>query len=179
MTRTVQAAALRGALLLLVALLVGCDHATKLAAKAALEGATPLSIIPGLLDFEYAENRDTAFSLSRGWAHPAKAWLLLGLALLVLAAVLAVWWRRTAPPRHARRGLHLRKARPLEHAAFALIVGGAIGNVVDRAGHGYVVDFIHVHRWPVFNIADIAITLGALLIGWTAVRQRTAQAAER
>jgi signal peptidase II len=154
--------ALRGILLLLVVALVGCDHATKNAAKAALEGVKPLALIPGLLDLEYTENRDTAFSLLRGvsgLAHPAKEWLLILGSSLALAALAVTWWKRR------------RRASLLEHAAFVAILGGAIGNVADRVARGYVVDFIHVHRWPVFNVADIAISVGVGLAGIAMLRK--------
>ena len=69
----------------------------------------------------------------------------------------------------------------LEQAAFGLIVGGAVGNVIDRARDGLVTDFLDLHlhgwHWPTFNVADIAITCGAALLLWTAIRpQRAAQA---
>ncbi|MBF0531469.1 MAG: signal peptidase II [Candidatus Omnitrophica bacterium] len=50
--------------------------------------------------------------------------------------------------------------------AFSLIVGGAIGNLIDRMSYGYVIDFIDLRVWPVFNIADSAITIGAMIIGF-------------
>jgi signal peptidase II len=52
-----------------------------------------------------------------------------------------------------------------------MVVGGAIGNVADRLLRGYVVDFIHLHRWPVFNVADIAVTVGAILLGVAMTRR--------
>jgi signal peptidase II len=62
--------------------------------------------------------------------------------------------------------------------ALALIVGGALGNVIDRVAHGYVIDFIHVHwgasYFPAFNIADSAITIGAALLILDAFRERHA-----
>jgi signal peptidase II len=140
-------------LLLLVLLLgmVGCDHATKISAKAALEGHAPLTLVTGLLDLRYAENRDTAFSLSHAVHLANKESLLAALATLGLAGIAAGWWRR-------------RKGSLPEQAGFALIVAGAIGNIVDRIARGYVVDFIHVAHWPVFNVADAAICVGAGLI---------------
>jgi signal peptidase II len=68
---------------------------------------------------------------------------------LAAIAVLAVRRRRAAePPSRA------------EQVGVALVVGGALGNLVDRVVRGYVVDFIHVHGWPVFNVADIAVAVG-------------------
>jgi signal peptidase II len=63
-------------------------------------------------------------------------------------------------------------ATSIEHLAFGLIAAGAIGNVIDRAARGYVVDFIHVTHWPVFNVADVAIVLGIAMHAGLALRRR-------
>jgi signal peptidase II len=69
---------------------------------------------------------------------------------LSIAFVLALWWSR-------------RTASWLEQCAYALLVAGGLGNILDRANRGFVVDFIHLRSWPVFNVADIAITIGMVL----------------
>jgi signal peptidase II len=138
-------------LILFTLALVGCDHATKAVAQAALERRAPLSIVPGLLDLRYAENRDMAFSLLRGIQSPAKVAVLFVCSMIVLGVILVCWWAS-------------RRASATEQAGYALIVAGAIGNALDRAFRGYVVDFIHLHRWPVFNVADIAIVAGGILL---------------
>ncbi|WP_437752233.1 signal peptidase II [Sorangium sp. So ce1389] len=139
-------------LILFTMALVGCDHVTKAVAQATLEQRAPLSIVPGVLDLRYAENRDMAFSLLRGMHSPAKVAILFACSMIVLGAVILCWW-------------HSRRASAAEQAAYALIVAGAIGNAIDRAVRGYVIDFIHLHRWPVFNVADIAIVAGGVLLG--------------
>lgn len=151
----------RGALVALpLVLLVGCDHGTKLLAKTALEpDARRLTLVPGLLDLRYAENRDTAFSLLRRLHLQPSMALLSVSALLTLALIASLWWTR----RHAPRS---------EQAAYALLVGGALGNIIDRLVRGYVVDFIHLHYWPVFNVADIAIVAGALLLLFLRLRSQ-------
>lgn len=138
-------------LMLFTLAMVGCDHATKAVAQAALprRGAVPL--VPGVLDLHYAENRDTAFSLTRLLHFPGKGTLLVALSLIGLGVVLVAWWRR-------------RRASTAEQTAYALIVAGALGNAIDRAGRGYVIDFIEIHRWPIFNVADIAVAAGAILL---------------
>jgi signal peptidase II len=103
--------------------------------------------IPGMLRFQYAENRGVAFSLLAD--HPE---IITGVALL-LSIVLFIWAVFfLAPEERATR------------LALGLIFGGAIGNLVDRFQHGFVVDFIVAHWgqyiWPTFNIADAAICLG-------------------
>jgi signal peptidase II len=93
-----------------------------------------------------------------GWQR----WFFIGLGL-VISVVLVVWiWRLPRGPRRL----------PI---ALALILGGALGNVIDRLYHGFVVDFIHAHwgsaYFPAFNIADSAITIGALLMLIDAFRE--------
>ena len=72
--------------------------------------------------------------------------------------------KRSFPPRAAAI------SRPLG-VGVACELGGALGNVIDRALRGQVIDFIDLHVWPVFNIADAAIVLGAVLIGYVLVRE--------
>ena len=142
------------ALLACISGLVGCDHATKAAAEWTLRDRPPVSVIPGVVDLSYAENRDVAFdALSRFSLH-VPSLLLAVFALATTAAVLAVSARR-------------RDRSGWEHAGFTLIVAGALGNALDRLAHGHVVDFIHVHFWPVFNVADILVVAGVafLLVG--------------
>ncbi|HEY2511073.1 MAG TPA: signal peptidase II [Polyangiaceae bacterium] len=144
----------RASRFLLLALLlgmVGCDHATKVGAKAALEGKAPLDLVRGVLDLRYAENRDTAFSLTNGLHWAGKETLLAALASAALVGIGAMWWRR-------------RRAPLAEQAGFALCIAGAVGNIADRIARGYVVDFIHLAHWPVFNVADAAVCVGAGLL---------------
>jgi signal peptidase II len=145
-------------LMLFTLALVGCDHATKAVAEATLSHRGPLSILPGLLDLRYAQNRDTAFSLLRELHFPGKAALLVAFSMVAIGAVIVAWWRK-------------RGGSSAEQAAYALIVAGAVGNVIDRVGRGYVVDFIEVHRWPVFNVADVAIVAGVTLLAIVALRR--------
>jgi signal peptidase II len=139
------------ALLLCVACLVGCDHATKLAAETALRDHAPMHVWPGVMDLAYTENHGVAFSaLERLSLHPP-AWALFALAFVATSALMALWFRR-------------RRAAWPEHAGFALVVAGALGNALDRVARGHVVDFIHVRFWPVFNVADILVVAGGMLL---------------
>jgi len=138
-------------LLACVMALVGCDHATKLAAATALREHGPVVVVPGVVDLAYTENHDVAFDgLSRLSLHAPAAWLA-AFALCITAAVLVAWVRRR------------RAAWPV-HVGFACIVAGALGNALDRATRGHVVDFIHVHFWPVFNVADILVVAGIAIL---------------
>jgi signal peptidase II len=152
----------RWTLIFATTLLVGCDHATKVVAKDALGLGRVVTLVTGWLDLRYAENFDTAFSLTRGWSGSEKGAILSFLAVSTIGVLLLVAWQR----RH--------QSSAQEHAGFALVLAGAIGNAVDRARRGYVIDFIHVHHWPVFNLADVLVVVGGamLAIAWLPGRSR-------
>jgi signal peptidase II len=133
-------------------LLVGCDHATKFAAKSRLEGAPPRELVRGVLDLHYVENRDVAFNLLRWLPEKIRGPALLVVGALGVLAIAALLLRR-------------RPQRPLVRVALLAVLAGAIGNYADRLFRGYVVDFVHVHHWPVFNVADAYVTAGAALLG--------------
>lgn len=133
--------------------LVGCDHATKAFAKAELDGGGVRELVRGGLDFRYVENTDIAFNLLR-WVPEdirAPALLILG-AIAVLTLGFLLLYGRTEPRTY--------------RLALTLVTAGAIGNYIDRLARGYVVDFVHVHHWPVFNVADVYITAGYVLLAW-------------
>lgn len=131
-------------------LLVGCDQGTKLAALGGLNRKRGLTLFPGVLDLRYTENHDTAFSMLRTVNFEGKMLFLTVGSTISIAFVLALWWSRRA-------------ASMLEQCAYAMLVAGGIGNILDRANRGFVVDFIHLRSWPVFNVADVAITIGLIL----------------
>jgi len=137
-------------------LVVVLDQASKHYADRVLDYHQPVTVIPGLFEWYLSYNTGAAFSFlasAGGWQR----WFLLALAL-VISAVLIGWMRKLGPD------------EKLTATGLALILGGAIGNVIDRALLGHVIDFIQVwlgsYPWPAFNLADSFITLGAaLLIG--------------
>jgi signal peptidase II len=154
------------ALLACVTLLVGCDHATKLAAEATLRDHPPVPLVRGFVDLAYTENHGVAFSaLERLSLHPP-AWALFAMAVVATAALLVFWVRR-------------RRASWPEHAGFALVVAGAVGNALDRVARGHVVDFIHVRFWPVFNVADILVVAGGLLLLFVRARRQPGMTSRR
>jgi signal peptidase II len=139
------------ALAVLVGGLVGCDHATKRLATTQLAGREAVTIVDGALSLRYVENRDSAFGLLRRLAPATRRPLLVGASLLATGLIVALWWQR-------------RRAGWLAHLAFALVLAGGVGNLVDRAFKGYVVDFVHVQHWPVFNAADAYLVVGIGLL---------------
>jgi len=141
--------------LLLSALVIVLDQLSKWWALHALQPAgAPHPVIPGLLNWTLVYNTGAAFSFLT-WASGWQRWLFVALAL-VISAVLVAWLARTA-----RR--EWRTALPL-----ALIVGGALGNLIDRLHAAQVTDFIDVYyrhwHYPVFNLADCGITVGAVML---------------
>jgi signal peptidase II len=141
--------------LLLSVLWIAIDQLTKWWALAALQPAgTPHPVIPGFLNWTLAYNPGAAFSFlaqSSGWQR----WFFVLLAVVITGA-LVVWLARTA--RH-----EWRTALPL-----ALVVGGALGNLIDRLHASQVTDFIQVYYrdwyYPTFNVADCGISVGAVLL---------------
>ena len=138
------------------ALVIALDQLTKAIVLAALQPYMPHPVIPGFLNWTLAFNTGAAFSFladQPGWQR----WLFSGLAIAV-SAVLARWLAHT-PRRDWRTALPL-----------ALVIGGALGNLIDRVRYGHVTDFIQVYyqQWafPSFNIADSAISIGAVLLVW-------------
>lgn len=138
----------------LTVLMVILDQITKLWVAAEFELYESRVIIDGLFNFTYVHNYGAAFSFlsdGGGWQR----WFFTVIAVAI-SAVLLIWLRRN-PVSFWRQNL-----------SFALILSGAIGNVADRMMYGYVIDFLDVHyqgwHWPAFNIADMAITIGAALM---------------
>ena len=100
------------------------------------------------IGFQYVENRGAAFGTFLGYGA-----LISAVALLVMGAAIIFYVR-------------IRRPSAWLMVAVGLLVGGALGNVVDRVSAGYVVDFIAVGPWPRFNVADSAVTIGVLLLAW-------------
>lgn len=139
--------------LVLTALVILADQLTKIWAQSSLTLYNPHELL-GVFNLTLAYNHGAAFSFLAG-AGGWQRWFLAALAL-VASIVMLVWLYRLKPQ------------EKLQAAALALILGGALGNLVDRLQHGYVIDFLDFHwktsHFPAFNLADSAITLGAILI---------------
>ncbi len=142
---------LRWLWLALVVVLV--DQGSKVLASAMLTYGEPLPVMP-LFNLTLLHNTGAAFSFLAG-ASGWQRWVFVALAMVV--SVVLIRWLAT-----------LSRHETWLAVAIALILGGALGNVYDRVVHGYVVDFIHVywgdHHFPAFNLADSAITSGAVMM---------------
>ncbi len=130
------------------------DQTTKAWAVSRLRFGEDISVIPGFLNFAYAQNTGVAFSMLDDHGDVGR-WGLSAVAVFAGVLVLYFFWRT---PRSDDRVL----------GALALLLAGIIGNVTDRIRLGFVVDFIDVQfdswHYPTFNVADMAIVIGAGLL---------------
>ena len=136
---------------LIAALIVIVDQAVKAWVRHALPLGTSLALWPGVFQITYTQNRGMAFSLLEG------ATLFLAAAALIVSGVIIAAQRRAGNRMPLVYGL-----------ALALPLGGAIGNLIDRVWLRYVTDLFDFRliNFPVFNVADSAITIGIALLAW-------------
>lgn len=139
-------------LIWLAAAVVLLDQLTKsLVVRSMTEGQS-ISVIPDVFHLTYILNPGAAFGM---FAYSRTFFICVAVFVLVI-----VWWFRKeilAEPMCVRIGA-------------ALFVGGAVGNLIDRAKNGMVVDFFDFRIWPIFNVADIAICLGVGLLIWNLIQ---------
>jgi signal peptidase II len=138
-----------------MAVVVALDQVTKAIVRQLLPLGESRSLIPDFLDLTHVHNTGAAFGLLNAVEFPYKSLVMIGIAAVALVAI-AVY--------ATQLGFHERIAR----FGLALILAGAFGNLIDRAVFGFVVDFVDVywrttHFWA-FNVADSAITIGAILV---------------
>lgn len=147
-------------LLLALAVLV-LDQWTKRWVEVRLPRHFTMEIVPGFLNLTHVRNTGVAFGLFAEHGSTAGPWLLALLGVVALVVV-GLYFVRTSG--HDRLLL----------TALALVLGGAVGNLVDRVASGAVTDFIDVyvgvHHWPSFNVADSAISIGIVLMALDALR---------
>jgi signal peptidase II len=131
------------------------DRWTKRLVAARIPMFTHIQIIPGFFRLTHTENTGAAFSLFADSPSHWKTGLLIGFSVIAMVIVSVLLWRQ-------------RSALTITGIALSLILGGAVGNRWDRVASGRVVDFLLVYvkqyQWPVFNLADSAIVIGAGLL---------------
>ena len=132
------------------------DQVTKAVVSTSLKMYEIRPVIPGFLNLTRVHNTGAAFGLLAGQASPVRTFFFLTVSFLAMGVVL--WMLLRLPP-----------DQKVELVALSLIFGGALGNVIDRARLGEVIDFIDVYyrslpHWPAFNVADSAITVGVILL---------------
>ncbi len=124
------------------------DQATKILAKANLENQTQVNIIPKVLGFAYVENKGAAFGIFQDhrWVFMLFSTFAIGIMIFLL--------------------FRIKNKHPLFTLSISMLIGGGIGNMIDRIIRGYVVDFIKFLfvKFAVFNVADCFVTVGAVLL---------------
>jgi signal peptidase II len=146
------------------------DQATKewITFRMALHSSVP--VVPGLINLTLVTNTGALFGMFRDIADPCRTIMFLAVPVVAITLILYFQYRTSARETMTQSGL-------------ALILGGAVGNLVDRLRFGHVVDFVDVfvgeYHWPAFNVADSAICVGVSLLFIDLLRQsRRSQTAE-
>jgi len=127
------------------AIVVGLDQLSKAVIRRLLAPGQSLPVWPQIFHLSYVQNSGAAFGLLRG-----QTWILITFTVVVVGAI--TFYAGHLQP-HGLLGW-----------ALSLVLGGAVGNLIDRLRLGYVVDFFDFRIWPVFNVADIAIVVGVGII---------------
>jgi signal peptidase II len=138
-------------LAIIIAAIFALDQLSKFAANKFFILNQPLGVIKGVFYLTLVHNRGAAFGLLQECT-----WFFIATAAVAVICIV----------------FKLRKEKPpgLNNFALGLILAGALGNLTDRLVFGYVIDFLDFRVWPVFNLADSAITVGAVLLGWSILR---------
>jgi signal peptidase II len=132
---------------ILILAVIILDQVSKFFIQTNMNLNSSIPLIDGFFSITYIHNTGAAFSVLQG-----KTIFLISIQMLVILIIFVyVIYKRSL--------LHWTLK-----ASLALIVGGGIGNLIDRICNGYVVDFIHFHFWPIFNIADISVCIGCGLL---------------
>lgn len=156
--------------ILMVLAILGLDRWTKWLIHTQLLLNQTILIIDGFFNITYVRNTGVAFGILDPVSLPLKSTVLAVLTLAAITGVLIYSWRTPI-------------SQTLLHVALSLILAGALGNLYDRINYGYVIDFIEVYfrdyRWPSFNVADSAITVGVGLLLLQVFRKDTHDSPDR
>src|SRR5438067_4412306 len=149
---------------LIALIVILADRWTKHVVAVKIAMYSHIQIIPGFFRITHTENTGAAFSLFADSPSHWKTALLIGFSVIAMIVVIGLLWKQ-------KRGM------TLTGIALSLILGGAVGNLWDRVASGRVVDFllfyVKQYQWPVFNLADSAIVVGALLLVIEILFQKT------
>ena len=148
MTSRTAGSGVRAFILLCAAVLL--DQVTKWLAYTRLRSVWSVPLIPGILELQYLENRGAAFGMLRN-----RQWIFILFALVIMAG--CVWYGSRLP--------HTRRFTPLR-LCLVFLSAGALGNMIDRIAHKFVIDFIYfkIINFPIFNVADIYVTVSVTLL---------------
>lgn len=146
-----------------VGIVVALDQVSKYVVSRSIPLDTGFAVIPGFFNVVYVRNAGGAFSLFAGAGHPWSAYVLAAISLAVVGAIAYAFGK-------TRRG------DTWTRVAYICVAGGAVGNLVDRIRFGRVTDFLDFHagslHWPVFNVADAAISTGAVMLLISLLRKK-------
>jgi len=155
-------------LFILPLLIVVLDQVTKLLVIRRLPLYEDVPLISGLLSLQHVRNSGAVFGIFSGTDIPGKPYVFALLSTIALAAL--TYYARTIP-----------REERLPRFALSLVIGGAIGNLIDRVRFGYVIDFVKMywenHVWPNYNVADSAISVGLVLLVFDSFRPRDRETA--
>lgn len=137
--------------IMVIALTVIADQASKLLVIRFLDKSHPFDIIPGVFRFSYVENRGAAFGML-----DEHRWVFMIVSVVAIVAIFIYLWKFAPKSKFLTVGL-------------SLVIGGGIGNMIDRVAYGYVVDFLDFCAFPtlwrwVFNVADACVCVGAAIV---------------
>lgn len=159
----------KGGFLLAAAGVLVLDQWSKWVVEAHLPEHASQVVVPGFLDFTHVRNTGVAFGLLAGAGHVVPALALAGVGLVALLVVATYFWRTPV-------------SEPTLLWALSLVLGGAVGNLLDRFASGAVTDFVDfslgTHHWPAFNVADGAITIGLLVLAYSMLSSPRAEPAD-
>lgn len=143
------------------------DRGSKLWIQANVGPLDTIPIIPDVFNIVYARNRGAAFGMMSSAPEWARVSVLIGLSMAILGFICWMLWQATREGQLGSRS---------QRWALSLVLGGAIGNLHDRILEGSVTDFIQVffgaYEYPSFNVADSAIFVGAVLMGYELIFQK-------
>ena len=149
---------------ILIFAILGLDRWTKWLIHSRLLLNQTIPIIDGFFNITYVRNTGVAFGILDAASLPLKSTALAILTIAAIAGVIVYSWRTPVNQK-------------LLQVALSLILAGALGNLYDRINYGYVIDFIEVYfrnyRWPSFNVADSAITVGVAFLALEIFRKDT------
>ena len=141
----------------IVTIILSLDQITKFLASQKIAYNQSLPVIKGVFHLTLVHNRGAAFGILRNQVP-----IFIAASVFAIILILA--------------NLRNHKHGKLYSISLSLILAGALGNFIDRVFFGYVIDFLDFRIWPVFNLADSAITVGAVILGWSVLRERKVKA---
>jgi signal peptidase II len=143
----------------LAGLVLVLDRITKLVIERRVSALDTFTVIPDIFDIVHTRNRGIAFGLFNDSSSEMGSFVLIGFSLLILGFIGTLLWQYSRGFAHEHWTLRY---------GLGLVLGGALGNLLDRVLHGSVTDFLDfhwgVHHFPVFNLADSAISVGAAML---------------